>query len=439
MRVDLPRAKRVLVSWYGDPRYIPPFVLPAQQITVGPKTFPDQPKLMYSGWTPLGSYDLKEILQSNHLPVDFDAIVVWADASMTNLPLNLDAFGCPKLLCVGDTHHFDSPLTKMLSYAITAKYDYVISSHNRHHLHWFAEAGFANVAWLPGLKVRHLPRPFQESRSAHLAFVGKAGELHPRRKRFLRELDREGIPLVAVSGPREYSADLYASSLVAFNASLNGDLNLRVFEILSAGGCLLTDRLSSQSGLDAILQEDKDYIGYDSLDECISTARFLLSNPKRAVEIARAGQHAFVARMLPEQRTNEVMDWIFKGQLDRLFRIPKAHHPTAKGISLNDRVRVYENLQGLHRTGETPEVLFWGNIPQIYILDSLDLRRLKLFTGDRVGASALAPDIGGRCRAASTHELQSTLWDCVVVDAAGIVPDFVRHQKVIKISPHRPQ
>lgn len=167
-------------------------------------------------------------------------------------------------------------------------------------MHWFAEAGFANVAWLRGLKVRHLPRPFQESRSAHLAFVGKAGELHPRRKRLLHELDREGIPLVAVSAPREYSADLYASSLIAFNVSLNGDLNLRVFEILSAGGCLLTDRLSRQSGLDAILRE-KDYLGYDSLDECVSTARFLLSKLKSAVEIARAGHRAFVASILPDR------------------------------------------------------------------------------------------------------------------------------------------
>lgn len=75
---------------------------------------------MYSGLTPLGTYDLKEALQSNRLPVEYDAIIVWADASMTNFPLNLDVFGCPKVLCVGDTHHFDSPLNKMLSYAITA-------------------------------------------------------------------------------------------------------------------------------------------------------------------------------------------------------------------------------------------------------------------------------------------------------------------------------
>ena len=63
--------------------------------------------------------------------------------------------------------------------------------------------------------------------------------------------------LVAARGSRDHAADMCASSVVSFNASLNGDLNLRVFETLSAGGCLLTDRLSAQSGLDLILKTAK--------------------------------------------------------------------------------------------------------------------------------------------------------------------------------------
>jgi hypothetical protein len=57
-----------------------------------------------------------------------------------------------------------------------------------------------------------------------------------------------GLPLAATTGSREATADVYAESLACFNASLNGDLNFRVFEVLSAGGCLLTDRLAPEAG-----------------------------------------------------------------------------------------------------------------------------------------------------------------------------------------------
>jgi len=224
------RHKRILVSWYTNPIYIPPFTLSDRQVTVGPQFRPEQPLMMYAGWTPIGRYDLKEALQAARLPIDYDAIVVWADARNSNLPMNLDAFGCPKILCVGDTHHMTTPLDAMLSYAIDARYDFVLSSCNRHHLHWFTEAGFANVAWFPGLPVRHLPRAIPSSRKAMVAFIGGASEFHPRRRRLLAELERQQIPLSTGVALRESSADVYASSAVSFNASLNGDLNLRVFD-----------------------------------------------------------------------------------------------------------------------------------------------------------------------------------------------------------------
>jgi hypothetical protein len=424
--------KRILVSWYCDPAYIPPFTLSERQTVVGPKVRPDQPLAMFAGRTPRGRYRLKDALASSGLETKFDAIVVWADASGENVPLELDEFDCPKVLCVGDTQHCPSPLRKVLDYARHAKYDFVLSSHNRQHLHWFAAAGFPNVAWLPGIKVRHLPRPFETSRKSCVSFLGHAGQHHPRRWRLLQTLHR-AVPLVAARGSRDHAADMCASSVVSFNASLNGDLNLRVFETLSAGGCLLTDRLSAQSGLDLILKDGEDFAGYDGVDECVEQARFLLAHPEVALKLARSGHDAFVSSMLPERRAGQLLSWIFDGQLDEVFRCPRHPAAAAQDAPLGERLRIYEELQELHRVEETPRVLFTEGVAEAYLLDALDLRRLRLSILTNENRTPLRSELAGRYDRVERGRAETFSWDCVVTDETTVVPDSVPRQKLLTV------
>lgn len=367
----------ILLSWYTDPRNIPPFVLSPNQTTVGPKVRPDQPRLMFAGRTPIGVYDLKVALESQRLPTRYDLVVVYADASHTNFPLNLGAFDCPKLLVVGDTHHLESPLRRMVEYATDARYDFVVSICNRQHLHWFTAAGFSRVAWFPSLAVRHVPRPLQPDRKAQLGFVGQLGGPHVRRERLIASLRSSGLPLAATTGSRELTADVYAESVACFNASLNGDLNFRVFEVLSAGGCLLTDRLAPQSGLGLLLKEDAHYFGYDSPEELVDKARYLLRHRERASEVARSGNAKFVESMLPSRRAGDLLAWVLEDRLDDLYRAPAQEQPEGAAADLMDRMRVYEFLQQLHLERERPRVLFDPAVPQIYRSDAADLRRLE--------------------------------------------------------------
>jgi hypothetical protein len=367
----------ILVSWYTDPTVIPPFVLSQGQVTIGPKLRPDQPRLMFAGRTPIGVYDLKAALESQGLGTRYDLIVVYADASGMNFPLNLDAFDCPKALVVGDTHHLNSPLRQTIEYARDARVDFVVSICNRHHLRWFRAAGFARVAWFPSLAVRHVPRPFRSTRKAQVGFVGQAGGRHVRRARLIALLLSSGVPLAAGTGSREITADVYAESLVSFNASLNGDLNFRVFEVLSAGGCLLTDRLAPEAGLGLLLDEDTHYLEYDTPDELIDKARYLLRQPERALKIARAGNAAFLRSMLPARRAADLMAWIFEGRLDDLYRVPQPR-PGDPAVDLMDRLRIYEALQQLHLESERPRILFDPAVPDIYRSDAADLPRLEM-------------------------------------------------------------
>ena len=407
---------RILVSWSADPQFIPPFKLSATQVTVGPKLAPGQPLEPYDAFTPHGAFDLRAALETRGLPLEYDAIVVASDSTGMNRPVNLQAFDCPKVLFVGDTHHLDSPIRKLIDYAKAGNFDRIVCTFTRQHAHWFAEAGFADVVWLPGL-VPNVARPFSERRVRRICFFGHLSKHHVRRVQMLTAIDRlkEFPLLIRKRGGHHESADHYASSAVSLNCSLNGDLNLRVFEVLAAGGCLLTDRLSAQAGLDLLLKEGTHYVAYETVEECIEKTRFLLQNPAIALEIARSGHEAFHARMRPEQRARQLWDWMFHGRIDSCFRVTDFAHGGAGDPDLADRLRVYEALQELHRTHLNPSVLFMNDAPAVHILDALDLPHLRMNRVHDEGQSPLpSHEAIKRCQTIGRAEAENIRWDYVV-------------------------
>jgi hypothetical protein len=182
-----------------------------------------------------------------------------------------------------------------------------------------------------------------------------------------------------MTGTREVTAEVYAESIASFNASLNGDLNLRVFEVLSASGCLLTDRLAPEAGLELLLEEDSHYVAYDTPEELVDKTRYLLRNPDYALNIARAGNAAFLESMLPGRRATDLLAWVFDDRLDDLYRVMQPAEPTDPAVM--DRLRIYETLQQLHLERERPRILFDPAVPQVYRSDAADLRHLNLTVG----------------------------------------------------------
>lgn len=307
----------------------------------------------------------------------------------------------------------------MIDYARAAGFDFVLSAYNRQHAHWFVEAGFKNVAWLPGIWVRPLNRPFSDRRKPEVCFIGSSGDYHPRRKHLLHELNRRGaFPLTVMTANHEASGDRYAATAVSLNCSLNGDLNLRIFEILSAGGCLLADRLSPAAGFQLLLEEGRDFIGYDSVEECIDQASFLLSHPDLALEISRAGLATFTTRLKPEFRIRQLFEWIFEDRLDAPFRISKnirtGNGENAGVPTIEDRIRVYDHLQEIQRACLSPSVLFLENVPDIYVLDALDLRHTRMSIVDNDAGPTRSREILDRCRSIRSVDIDQTAWDAIV-------------------------
>ena len=127
----------VLFAFHSNPLAVRPPFLSRKQVTVGPFV----PTTARDGHiqtlsTPKGSYDIAAALKPLGRVVRPDIVVVLADATAANLPRNLGAVSGCKVLLLGDTHHLDHPLQTLLGYALSERFDWVISTHYRHHLHF---------------------------------------------------------------------------------------------------------------------------------------------------------------------------------------------------------------------------------------------------------------------------------------------------------------
>ncbi len=334
--------------------------------------------------TPVGSYDASfiKLLAGWDKP---DLVVVKADATGRNFPENLSSFRCPKVLVAGNTQHFEAPIRRLLSYAEQERFDFVTSDHKRHHLHFFAEAGFSKVCWMPGLNVYPHRQQWVDGRAPQILFVGQTGRFHPFRNQVLARLKKAGLPLTIVAAPQKVAAALYAGSLIGLNCSLNGDLNLRVFEVMSSGGFLLTDRLAPEAGLELLFKEGLDYEAWRNEDELIEKVRYFLDNPKDTLAIARRGQEAFWLRHAPATKANELVDWITKGALREEYDISLDARtkivPVSNVATVAARAAIYERAQELQLFRSHSRVLMQDCGDWAAILDLLDLPRVTITLG----------------------------------------------------------
>ncbi|MBF0304627.1 MAG: glycosyltransferase [Alphaproteobacteria bacterium] len=303
--------------------------------------------------SPPGRYDIGQILARLPAEQHPELVVVKIDATLGNVPCGLSRLSCPKVLVLGDTHHLDEPIRRLLDYAVAERFDLIVSDHDRHHLHFFREAGFPKVGWIPCLSWRPFWHPPDLPVERDIVFVGQVGAFHPWRGHVLENARRAGLPLWVGPMPQEEAARAYATARGAINCSLNGDLNLRTFEILGAGGLLMNDRLAPASGMDRLFEDGRHYVAWRSPEELVEKGRYYLDHPAEAAAIRRAGRALIEAEHHPEVQRGRLMKLLFEGReyppfsLDDEIRC-RVVVPVPR-IALETRVAVYERLQAIHK------------------------------------------------------------------------------------------
>ena len=210
--------------------------------------------------------------------------------------------------------------------------------------------------------------------------MGQTGKWWLRRRYLLEAIRDVGLPLIVREAPAPVAAAMYNAMQVSFNCSLNGDLNMRAFEVMAAGGFLLTDRLSPQAGLENLFRRDVDYADYTDLDDLLGKLRHYLAHPDQCLKIARAGHKAYLARHAPRQRVNELLAFVHGKSIALPYSndLRVAYRGDKFGEDLDERVGLYEFIQDMARQSELVVVVTDAAIGARAIADLVDLPRLKI-------------------------------------------------------------
>jgi len=330
---------------------------------------------------PLGEFDISDFIRATPGLAKPELLIVKIDASLRCCPRNIFKLKCPKVLIVGDTHHMGMPLERVIRYALSEPFTHIIMDHTRHHAHFLMEAGLKNVHWIPAVDFSFLPRELRAQPSNPLTFVGQVGRHHPFRRHALDAVRNAGLPLEILRGSNAKAADIYADSQITLNVSLNGDLNLRVFESLGAGGFLLTDRLAPASGLSKIFEDGKHLVTWGSVDELIEKVRYYLAHPDEAAVIRRAGQAELIAHHAPAVKMREVFDLVHSGKVNPRYDLAEERAGLNVrfcrediDVCVRERFAAYQVIQEAHRT--SLGVTVWCKNPAA-LASLADLPRLR--------------------------------------------------------------
>jgi len=421
-------AVKILQSTHSPPDFIPPPPLEPDQVICGPM-YPDRRDgdRVLSIKTALGEYDIAEVVAKLPAGQRPDLVVVRADTSRANLPRNIAALRCPAVVVVGDTHHQRSPITTLLTHVLSEPYRAVILDYTRQHAHFFLEAGLEHVYWLPGFNVERMAVRAQPM-DIPMSFVGGVDRVHPRRLAVVEALQRAGLPLQVGRAPRAIARSIHARSRISLNCSLNGDLNLRVLEVLASGSFLLTDRLGIESGFDALFADGRDLVTYDSIDDCIEKSRRYLRDGLAAAAIARAGHAAYETLLAPERIRADFLALCDSGRTrpefvlaDRRSALPRQRDRAA----LLRRIAAYEVLQAMQLAQEAPAILATPGTDPCLLSDAADLIRVRLAVdaidedGGKLDAFLASAGVAGCIRRLrGVGEIRDGRWDALLASRA---------------------
>ena len=234
-------------------------------------------------------------------------LVLWVDAGSDFLLTDPGHFGAPTVCLVGDTH------TGQRQWRIeySASFEWTRLMFARQDLPAFAAAGVRRLGWLPAACEPEIHRRFAVPKAYDLVFVGQTlPQWHQDRVRLLERLRQAGFDLRVDSRVLEEMALLFSRARLVFNRSLNGDLNMRVFEALASGSMLLTDRLAPSAGLEELLVDRRHLVLYDDAD-LEDLARYYLDHEAEREAIAAAGYQEAICHHTYGHRVDALLSDIF--------------------------------------------------------------------------------------------------------------------------------
>ena len=259
--------------------------------------------------TPPGMVDLREL--KTRLPKDFQPdLFIWMDTHEWNLPFYMEALDCPSVAVFGDTHlHMLGNWEVWLSYAKV--FDFVFVTFNKPHMRHFVEAGCRRVFWSPAACDAEAHGKIPADKIYPVSFVGGTSTLHPDRVKLLQYLQKNGVDLYIDSRVLQDTALIFSRSKIVLNTTIADDLNMRVFEALASGSLVLTNRLSSESGLEELFVDRKHLVLYDQAN-ILDLIHYYLDHDEEREKIATAGYAEALGKHTYEHRVDKIIQVVME-------------------------------------------------------------------------------------------------------------------------------
>ncbi len=364
-----------------------PFFGGKREIFCGPKLqnidTPERKYIRTSG----RFFDIDEVIsQLNEFDRKIDLVVSVLESSSTCFPKNLSKLKCPKIALIGDTHHSLYSISSIIRYVKREKFYHLFVSAQPSHLHFFYEVGFRDSALFPPLVEKF---ENQNKKKSGLTFIGKRWKSsHPRKSRMVqflaKNLPRKNIPFHFYDRlPYLMWRKTLARSKMVVVSSLNGQLTPQIHQCLFAGALCFVDELSSQTFLYQFFKPGKHLVTWRNFEDLLEKIIYYYNHPVEAEAIAKSGKHQAENNfIITESRRHTISEIVFENKtFPRLLAIndkrcqqkriesPKFFYP---------RVRLYENVQELHRIHESLTLISMTEKNLNPSADLADLPRLKI-------------------------------------------------------------
>ena len=184
----------------------------------------------------------------------------------------------------------DTPL-RFEAHAQFGKYfNYVFTPH-REYLDYFKKQCGVKTFLLLFACDPDVHKPYSKEEQYDLAFVGTASavpDLYRERIAYLQSLKNTFHCAFYETISDEQMVQIYAEAKMVFNYAVTNGFNRRIFDVLSCGKLLLTNRTPA---LDGIFDDKVHLICYDNLPHLENLIHYYLDNPEKRAKIAAQGHY----------------------------------------------------------------------------------------------------------------------------------------------------
>ena len=194
----------------------------------------------------------------------------------------------PAIFYAIDTH-LQKPFKKMLRQI--HHYDIVFSA-QKDGADRFRKASKVDVQWVPLGCDPALHQKMDVEKKYDIGFVGRNAMKFDRGRHL--QLLKEKYPNSYIGeAPSQQISKIYSACKIGFNSSIINDINMRIFEIMSCGCFLLTNRIKNE-GFYQMFEEDKHLVTYTNDKDLLEKVDYYLTHNEERERIAQAGHELVI-------------------------------------------------------------------------------------------------------------------------------------------------